>query len=76
MMRQINLFSILMIFFPAWCSSFGQVLSPEEEAVWRLEERRVEYIAARDVEKVRAMYHPDFVGWPSRIASPFERSGV
>lgn len=63
MMRQINLFSILMILFPAWCSSFGHAMSPDEEALWRLEERRVEYITARDVENVRAIPGKSSEGW-------------
>ncbi|MHA2032899.1 MAG: nuclear transport factor 2 family protein [Candidatus Kariarchaeaceae archaeon] len=51
-------------------------MSPEQLEVWRLEELRVEYIKARDVENFRAMYHQDFIGWPSRVTSPVEHSDL
>ena len=46
----------------------------EQHEVWRLEEIRAEYVNARDVENFRAMYHEDFIGWPSRVKAPVGQS--
>jgi hypothetical protein len=42
----------------------------------RLEELRLECANARNGENSRAMYHPDFMGWPGRVTAPIGQSEV
>ena len=73
-MKMNFILSIMIIITSNSFSLFSQDMSPEQLEVWLLEEVRVEYIIARDVENFRAMYHSDFIGWPSRVTSPVGHS--
>jgi len=42
----------------------AQDSAKDETKVWNLERAYWEYVKANDVEKYRALWHDDFVGWP------------
>jgi ketosteroid isomerase-like protein len=48
----------------------------EEAQVWNLEKAYWEYVKANDLEKYRALWHDDFVGWPSVSAAPVRKDQI
>ena len=48
---------------------FAQDSAKDEAQIWNLEKAYWEYVKANDLEKYRALWHEDFVGWPL-ISSP------
>jgi ketosteroid isomerase-like protein len=75
-MKLINIFSIIVFLTSVSYSLFGHEMSSTQQEVWRLEELRIAYISARDVQNFRAMYHQNFVGWPSRVPAPVGHSDI
>jgi hypothetical protein len=45
-------------------TAFGQNAASEETQIWNLETAYWDYVKANDLEKHRALWHEDFVGWP------------
>ena len=50
--------------------------TPEEQAVWQMEEVYWRDVKAGDVEHYLTLWHPDFVGWPCFAAEPSDKSGI
>jgi hypothetical protein len=42
----------------------------EEAQVWNLEKAYWEYVKGNDLEKYRALWHEDFVGWHLSVQRP------
>jgi ketosteroid isomerase-like protein len=58
------------------CSSKQMKLSPEQEQVWRMEERYWQVVEARDGEGYIALWDEDFVGWPDNCAAPIRKGAI
>lgn len=52
------------------------VLTPDQRAVWALEEAYWRFVQAGDVESYETLWHDDFVGWPCHAKDPSDRSGI
>ena len=50
--------------------------SADEEAVWKLEHSYWEYVKAQDLANYKALWHEDFVGWPSFSPEPVRKDHV
>ena len=50
--------------------------SADEEAVWKLEHSYWEYVKAQDVAGYKALWHENFVGWPSFSPQPLRKDHV
>ena len=48
----------------------------DETQVWNLEKAYWEYLKANDLEKYRALWHEDFVGWPFADSAPVRKDQV
>ena len=48
----------------------------DETQVWNLEKAYWEYVKANDLEKYRALWHDDFVGWPLFSSAPVRKDHV
>src|ERR1043166_1653894 len=70
MFRTISLMVVLAT------AAFGQDSAKDEAQVWNLEKAYWEYVKANDLEKYRALWHEDFVGWPSFSASPVRKDHI
>jgi len=70
MLRTITLFLALT------ASAFGQTSAREEAQIWQLEKAYWEYVKANDLEKYRALWHADFVGWPFVSPAPVRKDHV
>ncbi len=56
----------------------AQIASPArtEEQIWSLEKSYWEYVKANDLQKYRALWHADFVGWPFVNAAPVQKDHI
>ena len=48
----------------------------DETQIWNLEKAYWEYVKANDLQKYRALWHDDFVGWPSVNAAPVRKNHI
>src|SRR6516165_8071645 len=65
------------IFFLALASSaFGQTSANEETQIWQLEKAYWEYVKANNLEKYRALWHQDFLGWPFVSSAPVHKDHI
>jgi hypothetical protein len=57
-------------------AQFGQSATNYEAQVWSLEKAYWEYVKANDLEKYRALWHEDFLGWPLVSPSPIGKEHI
>ncbi len=57
-------------------ASFAQRPTNDETQVWNLEKAYWEYVKTNDLEKYRALWHEDFVGWPYVSSSPLRKDHI
>jgi len=50
--------------------------SKGEAQIWSLEKDYWEYVKANDLEKYRALWHEDFVGWPLVNSEPVRKDRI
>ena len=70
MLRTISLFVALA------AAAFGQNLATDETQVWQLEKAYWEYVKANDLEKYRALWHENFLGWPFISSAPERKDHI
>ena len=54
----------------------AQNSAKDETQVWNLEKAYWEYVQANDLEKYRALWHDNFVGWPLFSSAPLRKHNV
>jgi hypothetical protein len=54
----------------------AQSQSPQEQAVWKQEHAYREDVKNFDLERYRALWHSDFVGWPQSAAAPVRKANI
>src|ERR1051326_9195180 len=57
-------------------TGFAQDTAKDEQNIWNLEKAYWEYVKASDLENYRALWHEDFVGWPSISAQPVHKDSI
>jgi hypothetical protein len=57
-------------------ATFAADLGKEEPKIWDLEKAYWEYVKTNDLEKYRALWHNDFVGWPFVSAAPVRKDHI
>ena len=57
-------------------AAFAQDSVKEEAQVWNLEKAYWEYVKANDLEKYRALWHEDFLGWPFVSSAPVPKDHI
>src|SRR5215471_10609313 len=57
-------------------TAFGQNSANDEVRVWELEKAYWEYVKASDLEKYRALWHGNFVGWPFVSPAPVRKDHI
>jgi ketosteroid isomerase-like protein len=57
-------------------TAFGQNSAKDETQVWELEKAYWEYVKANDLEKYRALWHENFVGWPFVSPTPVRNDHI
>jgi hypothetical protein len=51
-------------------------LTPDESAVWQLEETYWQYVKANDLDAYRTLWDERFVGWPSFSERPVGKANI
>ena len=57
-------------------AAFAQDSTNDETEIWKLEKAYWEYVKANDLEKYRALWHEDFVGWPLVSSAPVQKDHI
>ena len=57
-------------------AAFAQNSAKEKAQVWNLEKTYWEYVKGNDLEKYRALWHEDFVGWPFVSSTPLRKDHI
>src|SRR5437773_3052906 len=57
-------------------AAFAQGSAKEEAQVWNLEKAYWEYVKGNDLEKYRALWHEDFLGWPLVSSAPVRKDHI
>jgi len=57
-------------------SAFAAPPSTEEEQVWGLEQAYWHYVQTNDLEHYRALWHAEFLGWPSFSPNPMRKDHI
>jgi ketosteroid isomerase-like protein len=65
--------SILLLLATA---AFAQDAATNEAQVWQLEKAYWEYVKANDLEKYRALWHENFLGWPFVSSAPVRKDHI
>ena len=68
--------SIAVLTAAEYDREMAQDSAKDETQVWNLEKAYWEYVKANDLEKYRALWHDDFVGWPLFSAAPVRKDHV
>ena len=70
MLRTISLFVALA------ATALAQNSGKDETQVWQLEKAYWEYVKANDLEKYRALWHENFLGWPFISSAPERKDHI
>ena len=57
------------------CQVFAQQTA-QEQAVWKMEHKYWEDVKAADLVSYRALWHPNFLGWPRSSATPARKAHI
>ena len=57
-------------------AALAQDSARDETQIWNLEKAYWEYVKANDLEKYRALWHEDFVGWPLISSAPVRKDHI
>jgi hypothetical protein len=57
-------------------TTFAQDSAKYEAQVWSLEKAYWEYVKANDLEKYRALWHENFLGWPYVSSAPVRKDHI
>lgn len=57
-------------------AAFALGSASDDTQVWNLEKAYWEYVKANDLEKYRALWHNDFVGWPTSSSTPLRKDHI
>jgi ketosteroid isomerase-like protein len=52
------------------------IARPASDEVWNLEKSYWEYVKTGDLEKYRALWNDDFVGWPNVSSAPVRKDHI
>ena len=57
-------------------AAFAQDSAKDEAQIWQLEKAYWECVKANDLEKYRALWHEDFLGWPFVSSAPVRKDHI
>jgi ketosteroid isomerase-like protein len=65
-----------ILFLASAATVLAQTSAKEETQIWQLEKAYWEYVKASDLEKYRALWHDNFIGWPFVSAAPVRKDHI
>jgi hypothetical protein len=66
----------IALFLAFAAPTFGQTSATKEAQIWQLEKAYWEYVQANDLEKYRALWHENFLGWPFVSPAPVRKDRI
>ena len=66
----------ITVFVALTATAFAQNSAKNEAQVWQLEKAYWEYVKANDLEKYRALWHENFLGWPFVSSTPVRKDHI
>ena len=66
----------ISLFVALAASAFAQNSVENEAQVWQLEKAYWEYVKANDLDKYRALWHENFLGWPFISSTPVHKDHI
>ena len=57
-------------------AAFAGDVAGDEAQVWKLEKAYWDYVKDNDLEKYRALWHEQFLGWPISSAAPVRKDHI
>jgi ketosteroid isomerase-like protein len=70
------MFKAILIFLLLASTAFAQNSAKDEAKVWPLEKAYWEYVKGNDLEKYRALWHENFLGWPFISSAPVRKDHI
>ena len=66
----------ITLFVALAATAFAQNSAKDETQVWQLEKAYWEYVKANDLDKYRALWHENFLGWPFISSAPVHKDQI
>ena len=66
----------IALFLAFAAPTFGQTSATKEAQIWQLEKVYWEYVKANNLEKYRALWHENFLGWPFVNPTPVRKDHI
>jgi ketosteroid isomerase-like protein len=66
----------IILFLALTASAFAQNSAKDEAQAWELEKAYWDYVKANDLQKYRALWHENFVGWPFVSPAPVRKDHI
>ena len=71
-----HMLRIIPLFLALAATASGQISSTDETQIWKLEKAYWEYVKANDLDKYRALWHENFLGWPFVNTTPVRKDRI
>ena len=68
--------TIVTLFLALTAAAFAQDSAKDETQVWQLEKAYWEYVKANDLDKYRALWNENFLGWPFVSSTPVRKDHI
>ena len=66
----------IALFVAVSAAAFAEGSDNEQAQIWNLEKAYWEYVKANDLEKYRALWHENFLGWPFVSPAPVRKDRI
>ena len=67
---------MIALFVAVSAAAFAEGSDNEQAQIWNLEKAYWEYVKANDLEKYRALWHENFLGWPFVSPTPVRKDHI
>ncbi|HEY2680055.1 MAG TPA: nuclear transport factor 2 family protein [Candidatus Udaeobacter sp.] len=68
--------STIVLFVAVTAAAFAESSDKEQAQIWNLEKGYWDYVKTNDLEKYRALWHENFLGWPFVSAAPVRKDHI
>ena len=66
----------IALFVAVTAAAFAEGSDKEQAEIWNLEKAYGEYVKANDLDKYRALWHENFLGWPFVSPAPVRKDRI
>ena len=66
----------IALFIAVTAAAFAEGSDNEQAQIWNLEKAYWEYVKTNDLEKYRALWHENFLGWPFVSPAPLRKDHI